>query len=179
MGKKPKTFSLSPEKLAHLFTIGSDLRDTDCEINRNQKRAELLCDRLEQSLPVDPAAVEVLPKALGKQRNAISAIVGYPIGKMLYNQKTNLSLLKKIKDYGKKLSKCADSQAEHDTANAIYYAAIAGSILYHDRRISKFSYKDLGCSFDVWSQKNWIPRDLRNLFAEASQYCENKIKTNG
>lgn len=179
MDKKTKTFSLSPEKLAHLFTIGSDLRDTDFEINRNQKRAELLCDRLEESLPVDPAAVEVLPKALGRQRNTISAVVGDPIGKLLQDQKTDLTLLKKIKDYGKKLSKCADSESEHDTANAIYYAAIAGSILYHDRRISKFSYKDLGRSFKVWSQKNWIPQDLRNLFAEASQYCEDKIKTNG
>ena len=178
MGKKPKTFSLSPEKLAHLFSIGSDLHDNDCEINRNQKRAELLCDRIEESLPVDPAAVEMLPKALGKQRNTISAIVGYPIGTLLHDNKTGLYILKKIKDYGKKLSKCAKSQDEHDIANAIYYAAIAGSILYHNRRITKFSYKDLGRSFNVWSHKDWIPQALRNLFAEACQYCEDKIKTN-
>ncbi|MHC4655878.1 MAG: hypothetical protein ACYS91_12810, partial [Planctomycetota bacterium] len=93
MGKKPKTFSLSPEKLAHLFTIGSDLRDTDCEINCNQEKSELLCDRLEESLPVDPVAVEVLPKALGKQRNTISAIVGDPIGKLLQDPKMDLTLL--------------------------------------------------------------------------------------
>ena len=79
-----------------------------------------------------------------------------------------------VKDYGKKLSRSSKSEAEHVTANTIYYAAIAGALFFHKKRITKFSYKDLGHSFSLIGKQKWIPEDLRELFKKASKYCLNK-----
>jgi hypothetical protein len=172
--KEPTTFSLNPEKLAHLFAVGSDVDKANEKMDTNQQKAMLLVNRLQEGLQVDPSTIDLLPEALGQHRDTIGKLTSESIGKLLKNTKTDITLLKKVKNYAKKLSRSANSEAEYETANVIYYAAIASSMIFHGRRITRFSYSDLGHSFDLLTELKWIPQDIFNLFKSASQQCKNK-----
>lgn len=80
------------------------------------------------------------------------------------------------KDYGRRLSANAESEAEDHTAITIYYAAIAHALIYHDLKIAKYSYTDLKKSFFQLSRQNWIPENLCDLFRKASEYCKARIE---
>ena len=172
MSKETTTFGLSSGKLAQLLSIGSDTDQDKNEMNQEQIKADLLHDRLAVSLPLGPSTVEMLPDIpLGK---TIGVLAGDPIGKLLQNPQTDIVVFRKIKDYSKKLSKNAKSETEHVIANTMYYAAIASALVFHKKRITKFSYKDLSHSFNMLSKETWIPSDIRSLFTKASKYCNSK-----
>ena len=171
MDKEPTTFNLNPEKLANLLLLGSDIEKTQNSATQDEKKSELLHDRLESSLPNDSQTEKILPNTLGEIRNTINLLISEPIGKLLQNTGTDITVIRKIKDYGKRLSISANSDIELETANTIYYAAIGFCLVNHNHRITKFSYKDLEHYFSLLSTKIWIPQYLRNLFLSASQYC--------
>lgn len=176
MDKEPTAFSLNPEQMAHLLSVGSDTDEVTGGTALEEKKSELLHDLLEQSLPLDSSAAKMLPDALGELRNTIGALTGEPIGRLLQNPRTDVSVIRKIKDYGKKLSMSADSEIDLETANTIYYAAIGICQVNHDLRITKFSYKDLEHSFNLLGKRSWIPKYLRDIFKKASQHCKLKMK---
>ena len=76
-------------------------------------------------------------------------------------------LIEKIKRHGKRLSQTTSSEIEHETANVIYYAAIASALVFYDEKITQFSYKNLEESFSVFMQTEWISNDLKELFEKA------------
>ena len=80
------------------------------------------------------------------------------------------------KDYGRKLSAGTKSDAEHHTANTIYYVAIAHALVYHDLKITQYSYKDLQQSLSQLSEEDWIPQSLRDFFTKAFEYCGSKMR---
>jgi len=47
---------------------------------------------------------------------------------------------------------------------------------FHNHRITKLSYRELGDSFAFLCEEGWIPTDLRKLFERASHYCERQNK---
>ena len=175
MSKETTAFGLSPDKLAQLLSIGSDSGQDKNEMNQEQKKTELLHDRLAEPLPFGRTTIEKLTKIPISFGDSIGAVAGDSIGELLKNQQTELSTLRKIKDFSKKLSKRANTTAEHDTANTMYYAAIASALVFHKKRITKFSYKDLEHSFSVFNKAMWIPSNLKELFRKAHQYCQSKI----
>ena len=176
MDKKPTTFGLTPAKLADILSVCSDTSEAGNEIDPEQEKAELLHDLLAETLPFE-LPKKKLPKGVLYHLTQIpGVIIGEPIRNLLNNPQTNIVLLKKVKDYSKKLSQCADSEAKHDTANVIYYAAIACALLFHDKKITKFSHEELRDSFSIFSKTQWVSPDLSELFDKASKYCQEKMK---
>ncbi|MFC1603549.1 hypothetical protein ACFL5F_00855 [Planctomycetota bacterium] len=171
MDERPTTFGLSPDKLAGLWNIGSDSDETEKAADPDIEKTELLEDMLSGPLP------KHLPKATSRTKKQIhpKSIVNYltdvPIEKLLNNPETDIVLLRKVKDHAKKLSGNAKSQAEYHVANTIYYASIASALIFHDRRITKFSYKDLEGYFQRLDQEQWLPEALHGLFMKACKYC--------
>ena len=174
MKKESTTFGLSLKKVVKLLNIGSDISATASDVD--QQKASLLSDRLNETLPLYPSTKEKLTKKLERLRQTIEVLAGESVGKLLQDPKTDIAIIRMIKDYGRKLSTHTDSEAEHHASNTIYYAAIAHALLFYDLRITKFSYKDLQRSFCRLSQENWIPEGLLDLFRKASKYCEVKMK---
>ena len=58
-------------------------------------------------------------------------------------QKAFLELIEKIKRHGKRLSQTTSSEIEHETANVIYYAAIASALLFHDEKTGHRRWVDI------------------------------------
>lgn len=177
MAKKPTTFGLRPDKLARLLGVCSDEGMNETEKTLDEQKAEMLQDLLAGVLPPSSTKIASLRKELIKLYSMSGIAKSDPIRDLLQNPKTDIKHLERIKDRTKKLSQSATSEAEHDTANVVYYAAIASGILFHDKKITKFSYKDLIESFSVISEEDWIPDYLIDLFKRACKLCMNKTKT--
>ena len=174
MKKEPTTFGLSMKKVVKLLNIGSDVSSTPAEID--QQKADLLSDRLSDTLPLYYSTNQKPSTKLKRLGKTIAALSGEPIGKLLEDSKTDISIIRMTKDYGRKLSTNYKSEAEHHTANTIYYAAIAHALVYHDRKITKYSNEDLQKSFCQLSKEGWIPKNLRDLFTKASEYSKERAK---
>jgi len=174
MKKESSTYGLSLKKVVELLNIGSDVPETPDD--KDQQKAELLSDRLNETHPLYYSTEDKLSKKLKNLRHTIVVLAGEPIGKLLQDPGTDIAIVKMTKDYGRKLSKRANSEAEHHTANTIYYAAIAHALIFHDLKITKYTYNNLHESFYHLSKENWIPDWLLELFMRASEYCKVRVK---
>ena len=174
MKKEPTTFGVSLKKVVKLLNIGSDISSTPGETD--QQKADLLSYRLSDTLPLYYSTNQKPASRLKRLGQTIAALSGEPIGKLLQDPKTDIAIIRMTKDYGRKLSASAKSEAEHHTANTVYYAAIAHGLVCHDLKITKYSYKDLQESFFQLSKEDWIPQSLRDLFTKAFEYCDSKMR---
>ena len=176
MDKKSTTFGLSSEKLALLLNIGSDISGNENDVDQKEKKAELLHDWLAATLPIDAVFIETLPTILQHLYRQLQLHTDESFGNLLNEPKTDILVVKKIKDYSKKLVSSSKSEAEHDAATAIYFAAIASALLFHDRKITTFSYKSLDESFSKLINEKWIAKDIAELFSRACRVCRQKSK---
>ena len=177
MKKEPTTFGVRPKEVVKLLKIGLDVSSTPAEID--QQKADLLSDRLSDTLPLYYSTEQKPSSRLKRLGHTIAALAGEPVGKLLQDPKTDIAIIRMTKDYGRKLSpkdKTEKTEAEHHTANTIYYAAIAHALVHHNLKISKYSYKDLQQSLHQLSKEDWIPDYLRVLFAKASEYSKERME---
>ena len=176
MKKDSAIFGSDPEKLAKLWTIGGNTKNDKIKLDENQVKSELLHDMLAGKMPLDQAVAQILPKVLSQLCEHIKLFTGDSFGLLLSDPNTDLSILKRIKDYSKSLSKKVSSEAEHDVVAAIYYAAIAGALINYDQRITSFSYENLLKAFSSMIDARWMTPKLTELFQKAHEYCANKLK---
>jgi len=174
MDKESTTFGLTPKKLARLLKIGSE--DSRSGTDAEQQKARLLQDWLAATLPVDAVFVESLPRVLRRLYQELKPLGSKPFGSLLHDPEADMSVITKIKDCSKKLVASAKSEAEHDAATVIYYAAIASALVFHDQRITSFSYANLMSSFGALQEHSWLTAELVELYREACKLCQKKIK---
>ena len=177
MGEKSKTFGLTPKKLANLLKIGSDVKDSDDRMSPEQEKTELLYDRLADLFPLDSAQQGAFPFIQDHLSSVLNLQRNEAVGEILQNSKSDIVVIRRIKGYYNKLSEHTDSKNECDVAVAIYYAAIACALVFHNEKISKFSYRRLERSFSSLISKSWISTELIKLFTEAHQLCQNPSMT--
>ena len=164
------------EQLQRLFDIGRDTKSGRIK-HGSQWKADMLSRSLSQPLPLDKSQIDMLPSALGQLCRSIGLLAGQTISELLYNPSTDVSLIKRIKRYGKELSGQVRSSDENDVAVAIYYASIAHALIFHDRKITRFSYKELENSFSRLVKEKWISKDLSVLLKLACKRCREKVKS--
>lgn len=177
MKEESTAHGVKPEQLRRLFNIGRDTKEPDEGMEGNQQKAEILCRSLSQTLPLDKFQMDMLPSTLSQLCHSMGMLAGETISELLSNPSTNIAAIKRIKRYSKELSAQAQSAAENDVAIAIYYASIAHALVFHNRRITRFSYEKLETSFAHLIKEKWIPKDLSNLFKAAGKCCKEKAKS--
>jgi len=149
--KEQTTYGQTPERLARLLAIG--VRDSNCKGNPGAGRtpAQVLRDMLSSDLPLDPAMPDSLPAVLN----------------WLLGSRTDLAVIKTLKDYSKELVRRGESEAKQAAATAIYYAAIASALVFHQHKITQHSSKRLDEAYTELERKPWIPSELKDLFKRA------------
>ena len=170
MEKESPTSGLGPDKLHRLLRICSEAGSSGEQLSSDQKKAELLQDFLAENLPVES------PKSnLSEQLTTLCKISGIAseesVRDLLTYPKTDVRLLRMIRDNYKKKSKCADTEVEQ-VATTIYYAAIAYALVVHNMKITKFSLKNLQTAFSLLTNTEWIPPVLSSIFVKACDYCQ-------
>ena len=171
MKKKTTAFGLSPEKISNLLKVCAESSKKDIDMETKNNKTELLQDRLSETLLSGSLKDSPLSKELTHLCLISGIAAGESIRNLLANPTTDIQLINKIKEHGKILSRNAQVDIEHDTANAIYYAAISHALVYHNVKITKFSYKELEKSLAVFIDKEWVSTDLSELFEKAIKYC--------
>ena len=172
MSRDPTTTGLGRDKLKKILHICSEGDADGKEISLDEQRSELLLDWLAKPIPLDKPDSKVVPENLSKLCDISGLLSSDRLKDLIFSPETDISLLNKVKEYYKDLSNATNSKTEHDVATAIYYAAIASMLVFHDIKATTFSYKDLEKWFVVFSRKKWITKSLADLFERAYQHCK-------
>jgi hypothetical protein len=99
---------------------------------------------------------------------------GSRIEEILLDSKTDLAVIKALKDYYKKLVHGADSEQKQMAATVIYYAAIASALVFHRQKITNLSYHKLEKAYTDLEKEPWAPSELKDLFSRARAVCQQR-----
>lgn len=174
MEDSSKRLKLNIEQSTRLLKLGLDSSHIEVDHMAERNRADLLLDVLASKLPTNPALVETLPTVLQSLSEELQSVSGRPLGDLLLSPVTKIALIRRIKDFAKELGASAKDKVEREVALAVYFAAIANALVYHNVKISQYSHKELEQSFETLSRHDWIPPNLSKLFKKAQQYCNTK-----
>jgi hypothetical protein len=177
MCKEPENQDLTSQQRARLLKLGLFCDAPEACTDSEEEKADLLYDALVGTLPVEGTTVASLPPALRSLSGKLYSVAGEPLVELLQNPSTDIPVLEKIKKYAKD---CAEpsgtsgkSKAERDVFLAIYFAAIASAFLFHNKKITQHSYKNLRRFFLSYTEKSWVLDELRSHFKKAHEYCQN------
>ena len=169
---KHSILALGPKKVARLLGISFGSAEED-KADSEQMIAEMLEARLAGPLPGDTAALQGPPEAAGRRRGNIEQYSGVSLGDVLTASETDFATIKEIRRYAKKATRGKSREAEH-VAVTIYFAAIANALLFHQARITSYSYCSLEMSFNKLIKKRWMPCRLKRLFVDAAGACRDR-----
>lgn len=172
MSQESKEIELTNDQKTRLLKLSLDVDASEDNYTQREKRADLLYDTLSSSLPIDKSVVDLLPVLLKGVCQKLRSVAGEPLENLLLNPNTDISILNEIKEYAKKEGTSTESEVEKDVFLAIYCAAVGSSLVFHNKKITQHSYKDLEEFFRSLSKKGWMPEDLVELFKKAQVYCK-------
>ena len=174
MEDSSKRLKLNVEQNTRLLRLGLDSTHKTADQTTEGDRTDLLLDVLASKLPTDPALIETLPTVLRSLSEELQSISGRPLGHLLQSSETKIALIRRIKDFAKDLGAAAKDDIERDVALAVYFAAIANALVYHNVKISQYTYTELEHSFETLSEYDWTPPNLGKLLKKAQKYCSKK-----
>lgn len=140
-----------------------------------KQKSSLLRDLLDDVLPADPAVVDSLPALLRHSYRELLPLAGKSLAELLLSGQTPLSSIEQIKEYGKQVSSSAGSEVRYEASATIYYAAVASALVFHDQKITRYSYQELAGYFSSLIDKKWIPAKIKRLFNKALEVCKQKV----
>ena len=91
---------------------------------------------------------------------------------VLLSGTTSLEDLKRLKTIAGEAVESNTSPVEQAVATAIYFAAIASSLVFHQRKIATRSHSDLAAGLGKLIDQPWLPRELAEHYAKAKTVCE-------
>ena len=173
MSSRKSTYGSDPAGLAEMLGMGAD--DDSPDMTPNEAREDLLGRRLKGTLPLTQKQADELAVLVGELRERLP-MKGRALGEALLDEETEPAVLAVIKEHGKALSQAAGCEVERDVGLAIYYAAIAGAILFHDERITSYPYSALADAFSRLIDKRWMDPKLARHFAKARRKCRRNAR---
>jgi len=168
------TYGLKLEQLANLFSVAAEDESHMIDFHNEKGAAGLLRNRLASTLPKDSILLNSILTMLDQPDSNIQSLAGKSLLEVLMNPKSEAGLLQAIKDYSKNLSCSSTCEAEMAAATIIYYAALASLLIFHEKKVTQYSYEALDESFALLMEKKWITEELVELFSSARRICESK-----
>ncbi|MEN6423896.1 MAG: hypothetical protein ABFE13_00925 [Phycisphaerales bacterium] len=174
MDRDSTRLGLNPDQLSRLWNIGDAVELYAVPNDSDQAKTEFLRDVLVERMPLEPMVTRVLSRALSQACEGVQPFPNNSYGLLLADPATDVTILTRVKDHAKELVRPVHSEGERQVLAAVYYAAIACALIYHDRRISSFSFDCLAQQYKSLLEQAWLTSDLRDLFEKAKEYCDRK-----
>jgi len=165
------THGLRLDQLAGLLSIAVEDPDPAKAGGHDERMAGLLREQLSCVLPRSLLLFDALVMMMGRLGCDVRSLAGRSLLEVLQNPQSDIGLLRAIKDCSKKLSFRLDSKTEAALATTIYYAALASALVYHNKKITQYSYEALDQSFATFAAQKWIGPELTELFSRARGVC--------
>jgi hypothetical protein len=166
------TTTLSPNGLATLLALGKEVGDTPEEDNALGLSGELLAVLLARKLSLEKTDSYAPCCVLRRSCEELRQCAGRSLRDTILSRGTDLPTLMTLKNYGKTLVRAAESEPEKAASTAIYYAAIAAALVYHQQRITSLPDPQLSDGLSVLAAKVWIPDELKALYRKARDVCQ-------
>lgn len=167
MDEGTTTFGLSPKHMARLLGMGVE-REEHCSQASAEMKAEVLRARFAGPLPFEATVIEMLPMSMGTLCQELLPQGGRSLKEVLLDEKTDLRVISKVKEYGRELA--GRAEPERSVGIALYYAAIASALLFHDTKLTNHPYGYLRDSFGAMDTE-WMPEDLAEHIEKAQRIC--------
>lgn len=167
MTEPSSTFGLGPEKLGRLLALYAESKESPAPADSDDQKARLLKDLMADIPPLTADVLRTLPPLLRQMYEDGPRLEGQSLSDLIENRKTSLTDLKAVRDLAHRLSVEAKTQAEHEAAGAVYYAAIAAAMVHHHQNIAKVPCGQLAEHFATLAGYKWIAAGLRHLFEQA------------
>ena len=133
----------------------------------DEQRGDLLCDILRGPLPMKRPGHNGACADAGGFCRGLRTVAGAPLGELLQNAKTEIAVLRRIKEYAKTRGKGAGSDVEKDVFLALYFAAIAAALVFHDKCVTEHRSRDLSVFLNAFAQARWVPLHISELLRRA------------
>lgn len=166
---KGRAFELGPEELNRLLTEAMDAERLAVKPSDEPAPDGACAEEEQDPASHDATRRDTLEALLARPCDRLSILQGRTTGELLLSAETAPVVLRIIKDDGKARARAAGTRTARDVATTLYYAAIAGGIVYHGKRISEFPYDELAESFETLAAKSWMPPALVELFQRAGR----------
>ncbi len=170
----------TPEKLLGLLQ-NSLLKDSDVEEDNkrsNESMRSLLIHYLEMPIVTENQIGLSKSSILTHAALEASATQGFTIQRFWLSPDMGVSLLIDIKEKGKHLAARGDTEAHKEVGVALYYSAIASSLVYHYKRISSYSLEKIAAQLQKLLNKGWITPELQDLMVRAYDQCRQACESN-
>lgn len=172
--RKTDDLKLSDEQKTRLLSFALKPIERTDELEKDEERGDLLCDILRCSLPV----TQHLSGARKDVPQGFLSIFGSSLGELLCDPKTDIAVLRQVKEYAKDCGRTAGSDVEKEVFLALYSAAIAAAWISHGTKITEHADCDLLQFFTTYASAAWIPEDLLRLFCDAAKGCQKRSQAN-
>ena len=173
--REDRTYGLNPARLGRPLASGQQGGSGQANPHHGPTLSELLQEILSSDLPLDPTSPDSLPVVLNWPSHEVLAVSGRTIGELLLDCWTDLAVIKTLKDYAKELVHHGPTGSKQTVVTAIYYAAIANALVFHQHRITKYSYHRLEEAYTELEHKPWISSELKELFRKARTVCRQRM----
>ena len=171
MDNESQEFDLNRYQKSRLLSLGLGSNPHELSTDKVEQKADMLYDVLTRTLPVDPSVVNSLPDVVRGLSSGLHSLAGLPIGDLLQDPTTDITIFKRIKQYAKDSGTSTSSETESDVFLAVYYAAIASALLFKHEKITEHSNKDLERFFSSFTEKDWVIEEIKGLFHGAQRLC--------
>ncbi len=159
---------LDSNQRTRLLKIGlSTSSSGDYDVEPYERRTDTLYQILTSTLPLTQDIKASLPDLITGQGQDLISISGKTMGELIQDPNTDLITLRKTKEHCKQSGTDAGSKETQDAFMAVYFAAIASALVFHDTKISHHKDKDLPGFFDSFVKMPWVLEELRTLFRRA------------
>jgi hypothetical protein len=170
MAEDTDSLNLTDGQKTRLLQIALSPGEADAPANEDELRGDLLCDILREPLPAElPERAASFADRAAKPCSTFLAIAGPTLRELLLDSKTDVFMLRRIKEYAKTLGTEAESEVEKDVYLAVYFAAIAAASLFHSQQITEHSDTNVDRFLASFARLSWIPSDLAGLFGDAAR----------
>lgn len=165
-----RSSATKPQQLADMLGIGLEAGQAN-QGGPNELTAELLRNKLDGPLPPDPAAVAKLPSILDNIYKELVPGGRRSLGEALAEPKTDINTIVRIKDHAKQTAAPDCPEPQRTVSVTVYYTAIASALIFHDRKITTYSYDTVAVAFAKLLDKPWIPLALSEHLKTARRIC--------
>ncbi|MFC1792966.1 hypothetical protein ACFL3Q_05205 [Planctomycetota bacterium] len=176
MNKKSTLYGISPQKVRHLLDDCLNEKQNPQSLKKTSSTEELLREYLTKKCPT---GLDEITKnssiIIVHMQNQMLLRSGKSVAEALSDPKTDLVILREIKEHYKEISFSEDSKRKRHAATAIYFAAIAHALVFHNQKISEYSFDKVYQSLNKIAANQWITADLKNLYIKAQEICQRDL----
>jgi hypothetical protein len=161
------TWRLNARQLGDLLSLGKTGKAP-----KPGSKGRALEQMLASLISLNPAEPGSISQVLGRPCDELRACAGRTVAEAVLGGQAEAAALETLKNYGKKLAKKGDSEANRAAAAALYYTAIAAALVFHARKITELSFDKLKKGLTELESRNWVTADVKALLARAREKCQ-------